>query len=71
MNPGAIRSKAGDALASPVLREAAMEMFAADPLVEEKRVEEGRFASAHLPGEIAEPFPEAEEMFPEEECGFR
>ncbi len=44
-----------------------MEMFAADPLVEEKRVEEGRFASAHLPGEIAEPFPEAEEMFPEEE----
>ena len=47
-----------------------MDMFAADPLVEEKRVEEERFASAHLPGEIPEPFPEAafpEEMFAEEE----
>ena len=47
-----------------------MDMFAADPLVEEKRVEEERFASAYLPGEIAEPFPEeafAEEIFAEEE----
>ena len=47
-----------------------MDMFAADPLVEEKRVEEERFASAYLPGEIAEPVPEeafAAEIFPEEE----
>jgi hypothetical protein len=70
VNPGAVRNKAGDALASPVLREAAMDMFAADPLVEEKRVEEERFASAYLPGEIAEPFPQeafAAEILPEEE----
>ena len=47
-----------------------MDMFAADPLVEEKRVEEERFASAYLPGEIAEPFPQeafAAEILPEEE----